>query len=61
MPNHMAGGKQEQQTTDGCHFCLNSPYKLQTLVVSGFFTEHNIQMESHQQSKTLDTSLSQLF
>lgn len=53
MPDHMAGGKQEQQTTDGCHFCLNSPCKLQTLFKLdwAFLTEHNIQMELHQQSK----------
>lgn len=52
MPDHMAGGKQEQQTTDGCHFCLNSPCKLQTVKSDrAFFAEHNIQMESHQQSK----------
>lgn len=58
----MAGGKQEQQTTDGCHFCLNSPCKLQTVKSDrAFFAEHNIQMESHQQSKNWDTSLSQLF
>lgn len=52
----MAGGKQEQQTTDGCHFCLNSPCKWQTVQSDrAFFTEHNIRMESHQQSKNWDT------
>lgn len=52
----MAGGKQEQQTTDGCRFCLNSPCKLQIHVKLDctFFAEHNIQMEWHQHSKTWD-------
>lgn len=52
----MAGGKQEQQTTDGCHFCLNSPRKLQihANLDCTFFAENNIEMESCQHSKTWD-------